>query len=291
MLPIFVLIKIFTYLSKQDRLKLRVLNKRIAAVFRPKKIFLNEESAHLDIKHIKKVICHKLFKFLPILENNPQITKLITNHNIKKRTNVKLLNYLKNLTYLEYRKKSLADISIFENLVFYKGPHNHYANKLVNLKSIYLTETATEMHYYIPGLKKFVICGSSNNAINILDLRCSYDLKHFVLKINVFFTEFYLPYNVKTLKAPYFDLFYIVKPNILYHLEKLYAKIPLFEAPKLKKLKTQDITTFKLYKISLECLHYYGDEILDLSGMPFLRKVKTDSNIINLPETAVLKRF
>lgn len=157
MIPMFVIIKILSYLP--SFLALRLLNKKIAAAFRPTIVFLKPENfttffPHSEdgnykkwkIDHIKTIKWnYEDFEYDNIctIVNNSNITKMISDcdeYNFKKDfTKLKKLTCTTFIVVLTGGR--------YSNLTYYKGPYSGRLRKFQALKKIVLTTAVHPMRF------------------------------------------------------------------------------------------------------------------------------------------------
>lgn len=203
MLPINVIIKIFSYLpamlenGKRDPwfLELRLLRKKIAAAFRPTKLFLTAENFYSNMDHIKTIEWKSEdFEYNDIKEivNHKYIPKLISDYdiyNFKDFSNVRSLICKTNI--------NVVIGGSYSSLTYYKGPYNRKFSKFKDLKKIYLTNTSVYMKFN-DALKKLTIDVNNDNKKK-LDLSFS-KIEKLVLKNFGYITELKLPATLKLFK-------------------------------------------------------------------------------------------
>lgn len=173
MLPIDIIIKIFSYLpsilegGKRDPwfLQLRLLRKKIAAAFRPNRLFLTNENLFNDMSHIKTLEwCTNISDYNDVKKiiNNSNITKLITDryeYNFINFPNIKSLNCKLTLNVLANER--------YSNLSYYKGPYNVNLKNFIKLEKICLITVSNYM-VFGDNIKKITIeCDCDDKKINV----------------------------------------------------------------------------------------------------------------------------
>lgn len=183
MIPICIIIKILSYIPSfafgkrsPQFLALRLLNKRIAAAFRPTKMFLQDINVIIP-EHIKTIQWKKKYRYgkdhiAEIIAKKPHINNLISDHNNYcfdgKYENIKKITCTSNHILLESCEKS--------KVTYYKGPYNSSLQKFPLLKKVYLTY-AYDCMYFNDNLKKmtadtvYMFFNLSNSKIEVLKLK------------------------------------------------------------------------------------------------------------------------
>jgi hypothetical protein len=177
-------------------LKLRFLNKKIAAAFRPTKLVLNSENLYSNMDHIKtihwpfeKYYYHDITR---ILNHYYNITKVISDSD---EYDFKDWPYVKKLV-------CSAQINVmsggsYSALTYYKGPYNKKLFKFKELKIIHLTSLCDSIMIFNEKLEKLIVDNDVNLSLS------DTSIKFFTIKGSNNNLRLELPKNLKLIRISF----------------------------------------------------------------------------------------
>lgn len=137
------LINSIRYLPLNIQLKMRLINKKIARLFAPRKIYFTESYYKGCLKNIKEVywnlnkLCEIYYRFNPSQGNVTSCLKFC-NRFLKFNPQIEIIRVILGpFNTFEFRKLTRGDLISFENLYYYKGNYLKILEKCPNIEIVH----------------------------------------------------------------------------------------------------------------------------------------------------------